>query len=333
MTFAKTADSAAVDTPSLAFERTVKRGLVHRKAVSEVFLTDLQTVDDRSVLIGAQLPRCHGYFNDHARAGSWVDPLLYMEVARQATLASAHALGVPADVILISSDCALEVTDSEAFYGQHDAATLRIDSTLDWTAVRGNQPRAGICRQTISIDGRVAATYSSSGSLMSRNHMAALRSEQRESEPPWTDDMADRPHGFALPPASVGRYNPSNVVLTGFEANGSDVTAVIAPPWKNRALFDHSYDHLTMQILIEAARQLAILAIERGSGAAFADWTMTSVAGQFHRFAELDAVTSVHASLPAIEQGTLQFPVRVVQDGQEVASIDMTFSTAKGARQ
>ncbi len=324
----------AVDTTPLAFEHTVERGLVHRKAVSEVFLTDLKTVDDRSVIIGAQLPRCHGYFNDHARASPYVDPLLYLEVARQAILASAHAIGVPADVIMISGDCELEVIDGDVFYGlPADAGNLRIDSVFDWTAMRGNQPCAGICRQTISINGRVAALHLSSGRLVSRSQMATLRSEQRGNEPPWSEDMTDRPHGFALPPARVGRHNPLNVVLTQFETSEVEVMAIIAPPWQNRALFDHSYDHLTMQIVIEAARQLAILAIERDGGTAFSDWTMTHLSGQFHRFAELDLVTSVHTSHPAIAYATIQMRVRVVQDGQEVAVICMSFSSEHSARQ
>lgn len=317
---------------SLAFESTVNRRLVHRATVSEVFLTDLKQVDDRTVMIGAQLPRCHGYFNDHGENHSYVDPLLFLEVARQATLASAHALQVPTDVILISSDCNLEVCDRQAFYQHGDITAISIESSFDWTTVRRGQPRAGTCRQLISVNGAVAARHWSSGRLMSRSQLAALRVEQRGNQPPWTADMVDRPIGFALPPAIVGRHNPMNVVLAHLEAEGTQLRALISPPWKNRALFDHSYDHLTMQILIESARQLAAIAVERGTDSALSNWSMTAVAGQFKQFAELDQPTSVATTMPTLRDGVMKIHVVVTQAGQEIAVVDMAFAPGEGGR-
>ena len=48
------------------WEATVPRELVHRRAVSEVFLTSLDRDDDGGFRLGAQLPPTHGYYGDHA---------------------------------------------------------------------------------------------------------------------------------------------------------------------------------------------------------------------------------------------------------------------------
>ncbi len=84
-----------------------------------------------------------------------------------------------------------------------------------------------------------------------------------------------------------------------------------------------------MQILIEAARQLAVLAVEQSTDTEFSTWTMTHVVGQFHRFAELDQVTSVYTPRPAIDRGQMKMRVLVTQAEQDIALVDMSFSRDK----
>lgn len=308
---------------AITFNRTIDRSLVHRAAVSEVFLTDMNAVDERTVLIGAQLPRCHGYFNDHEHSAADVDPLLLLEIARQATLGSAHALSLPKDTILISSDFELDVKDIGAFRDHGQPKGIHIESIFDWTSMRRGKPRAGLCKQTLSVNGTVAATHWSSGQLMSFAQLEALREEQRGDLPPWTADMTDRPAGVALPPKEVGRYNPLNVVLARLETDGEVMRASIAPPWQNRALFDHSYDHLTMQILTEAARQLAMLALSHSEATSGTRWQISRVGGKFGQFAEIDLPVIVKTRIPVTGGGTVSLPVSVVQVGQEIASFEL----------
>ncbi|MFI6346707.1 AfsA-related hotdog domain-containing protein [Streptomyces sp. NPDC050560] len=49
----------------LAFERPVERSLVHRRAVTEVYVTDTRPVSGIRFAVAAQLPRSHRYFTDH----------------------------------------------------------------------------------------------------------------------------------------------------------------------------------------------------------------------------------------------------------------------------
>jgi hypothetical protein len=325
----------ADDSVTLTYDRTISRKLVHRAAVSEVFLTDIRAIDERTVMIGAQLPRCHGYFHDHAKWRTDIDPLLLFEVSRQATLGSAHALDVPQDTILISSDFGMEILDINAFSDQTRPTAVEIENIFDWTAMRRGKPRAGICKQRIFVNGVVAATHWSSGQLMSHAQLEALREEQRGDAPPWTAQMTDRPDGVALQPHEVGRYNPLNVVLARLEQDGDALRANVAPPWQNRALFDHSYDHLTMQILTEAARQLAMVALSRGPFAHIQQWGVNEVSGTFTQFAEIDLPVVMHTKMPKAPAGPVVhpvvLPVSVIQAGQEIATLELVLTPdAKG---
>ena len=80
----------------LGFRATLDRTLVHRSAVSEVFVTDLRPVSDTEVVAAAQLPLNHGYFSDHARTPAVFDVLLVLEAGRQAAIAGTHSHMAPA---------------------------------------------------------------------------------------------------------------------------------------------------------------------------------------------------------------------------------------------
>jgi 2-oxo-3-(phosphooxy)propyl 3-oxoalkanoate synthase len=309
---------------TLSFDRTINRGQVHRTAVSEVFLTDVRALDGQRVVLAGQLPPCHSYFSDHAHRGLALDPLLIMEVGRQATLASAHELGVPADVVLISGDFGLRITDPDAWRISDAAAGLRLDSEFTWTRIRRGQPRAGICEQRIFLDGRMAASHRSSGRLLARDELDALREAQRGTTAPRTADLADRPDPEAVPPSAVGRHDSLNVVLAGLRREGRELTARIAPRLSNRALFDHSYDHLTMQVLTEAARQLALAAVGGESGRALDSWQVIGLTGTFARFAELDAVAVARTTAPARVTGELDLPITIEQDSELIAELEVT---------
>src|ERR1044072_9443467 len=69
-------------TGSVCFQQTVPRLLVHRAAVSEVFITDLQVADEQTSHIGAPWPRAHSFFGPKMRLH---DPMLLAETIRQAT--------------------------------------------------------------------------------------------------------------------------------------------------------------------------------------------------------------------------------------------------------
>ncbi len=309
-------------TEAMAARTTLDRGLVHRSAVSEVFLTDIRRTGETTTRAAAQLPGCHGFFGDHRGSRDIVDPMLLLEIARQATIASAHMLDVPQATVLISRNFAITLPDGPLPYSGDAPLEVTIESSFEWQAFRGKRPRAGLCRQTIFLGKTPVAEHWSDGQLMSRDQLAALREAQRGSPPAWTSDQAPRLPCTTLAPEQAGRWNPLNVVLKD-STRGDDCTcATLAPPWQNRALFDHGYDHLTMQLLSEAARQVATL--DRRQWEADLDSrAITGVSGRFSQFAEVDAAVYLRAcagSDPQV-QG-----VTIWQAAAAVAEIDITFA-------
>ena len=103
------------DIEDLHYDRTVDRHKVHRAAVSEVFLTDIRRQSAQHVLVAAQLPSSHSFFHDsiYNDAEGTPDALLLLEIARQATIASAHEVGVDAGNTLISNEFGLTIYPHE----------------------------------------------------------------------------------------------------------------------------------------------------------------------------------------------------------------------------
>lgn len=105
---------------------------------------------------------------------------------------------------------------------------------------------------------RVIAEHFSGGRILTKNQLQALRSEYRGTPPPTTANLHELTFTDVqdpIAPERVGRRNPLNVVISQLNTTETP-TAQVTPNVANKALFDHAYDHITMQILTEAARQL-----------------------------------------------------------------------------
>jgi 2-oxo-3-(phosphooxy)propyl 3-oxoalkanoate synthase len=290
MTFDPKIEATAAET-KLSYERTVERSLVHRAAVGEVFVTDVHIADPNRYLAGAQLPPGHGYYGDHCQRPAF-DTLLLLESCRQASIYGAHrAMGLPVDSPMMVSDWSIRldaracpapgptpgelglVDTVRARRGPRgDVRGLRFDLEL-WMA------RRQVGRAHITVGCTTAEQY------------AVLRRMQRGDDPPKTADLAAAaptgagPDGGGDPvrPELVGRWNPANVVLADPVRDGEEVSARLAPRLDHPSLFDHSYDHYPAMVLMEAARQLGLLAFGAGRTVA------TGFDAGFERFAELDA--------------------------------------------
>jgi hypothetical protein len=329
MTFDPEIEATAA-AAKLSYERTVERSLVHRAAVGEVFVTDVHIPDSDRYLAGAQLPPGHGYYCDHRQRPAPVDILLLLESCRQASIYGAHrAMGLPEDTTMMVSDWSIRldprscpapgrtpgelglVDTVRARRGPRgDVRGLRFDLEL-WMA------RRQVGRAHITVGCTTAAQY------------AALRRLQRGDDPPKTADLATAATGSvpaaavpggAVPggggpggggdpvrPELVGRSNPANVVLADPVRDGDEVSARLAPRLDHPSLFDHSYDHYPAMVLMEAARQLSLLAAGAGHTVA------TGFDAGFERFAELDAPITARAGPHARRDGRDEYPVTATE--------------------
>jgi hypothetical protein len=268
----------------LSYDRTVERSLVHRTAVSEVFVTDLLPRPGSRFLAAAQLPLTHGYYSDHVRPLPAFDPVLILEAGRQAGIAGASLLGLPADTIMLVGTFTLKLTDPAGLRATRHPGELHIDNFFEATRTRGGKVRQGKVRQDLALNGEPIGTHTMECQILRPSEHQALRTVLRDTPAPSTAELAEGPVAGHVPAHKVGRHDARNVVLADLEWDGERAVARIAPRFDNRALFDHAYDHLPAMTLTEAARQLAV--VVTGDKAA----QITEISGSFARFAELDEV-------------------------------------------
>ena len=159
------------DIEDLHYDRTVDRRKVHRAAVSEVFLTDIRRQSAQHVLVAAQLPSSHSFFHDsiYNDAEGTPDALLLLEIARQATIASAHEVGVDAGNTLISNEFGLTIYPHEIAALNPEDTNLLIRNYFDWTSIRRGAPRSGRCYQQLIMANRLIAEHFSGRRILTKN--------------------------------------------------------------------------------------------------------------------------------------------------------------------
>lgn len=306
------------DLRELQFVQSVDRRLLHRRALSEAFLTDTVAVGGNRFLAAAQLPSSHAYFTDHA-GHTVIDPILLLECARQAETYGAHAhLGVDADTKFVLQAWSMRLP---GLFGAH--AGRPVELTMDVTT---NHP-AGAAARSRAYDVRLLVAGATVGDIhlevgyLSPDVYAFVRTGRRGSPPVSSDDV--EPGAATVAPEDVGRTNAVNALLVDPVEDGKAVTAGVRVPNDHVSMFDHALDHLPGMVLTEAARQACLLA---GASLLGRPAAQTSVSGfdlRFSKFAELDAPTSVSATPEDRGEGATRFRISVRQNGSEIAEGSM----------
>ncbi|WP_063836942.1 ScbA/BarX family gamma-butyrolactone biosynthesis protein [Phaeacidiphilus oryzae] len=311
--------------PALAYSATVPRALVHRAAICEVFLTDHTRAGEDEYLIAAQLPRVHSFYSDHLTSPAAYDPLLLIEVLRQASILVAHAY------LEASADSKFIFVDGEfALCPDGGAEALRIGPLPGRVLIRARQAsvkhREGtVVGSTLDlellIDDRPAATMRTTCQWMPPAAWDRMRARGR-------DALAlhpARPHhtGRRVPPAAVGRGNPQNVVLAEAGLSGDGEGAVhtqIVVDQAHPALFDHPLDHLPGALTFEALRQSAVFAAQELFGLSPRCLQLSLCAAEFVRFGEFELPTDCRVRPVAVEEpDTVGFEVSLFQEETEMA--------------
>jgi 2-oxo-3-(phosphooxy)propyl 3-oxoalkanoate synthase len=319
------AQDVAAPPADMRFTRTVDRTLVHRAAVSEVFVTDIRTVAELSeaelsggrAWVTAQLPLSHAYYSDDAQELAPFDPLLLLETCRQAAICGTHAhAGIPVGTNIIVGTFTLELDPARltALIPGPRPGELAVDTEFVGKPTRKGRLRNVGVEQRLYLGGVPVGRHSMQVMMLTAAQYEALRQAGRATPAPWTTDYAGKPREGLADPGSVGRVHPRNVVLADPVVSGGGVSARLAPDFTNRAMFDHDYDHLPAMVLAEAGRQLVRLAGPP-------DVRVTGLTARFARFAELDAPVLVSAGPPAAGKVEVAF----TQNAVELAT--MTFST------
>lgn len=307
------------DAPELAYQRSMDRVLVHRRAVMEVFVTDAARLGEDRFVVAVQAPRAHSYYNDHTQRPSLIDPLFLLEAARQAVTVVAHQwLGVSYDTSFLISDWTTEFTHVPALRTRGDAPDeLVVEIGTRDLKRRDSRLLAATLDCAFVVGGQRAGTSVIVAGYLSRDGYGAHRAKTRGSEPPLSSERPAGRAGTPVPPALVGRERTENVVLVDVERPGGPVAlrAVLDVPVRHPAMYDHPLDHVPAMALMEAARQAAVLAAGEPAEERYA----YAFGATFTRFVELDSPVTVTVSPAGGERCTVDFE----QDGASVCTAEV----------
>ncbi|WP_275543269.1 ScbA/BarX family gamma-butyrolactone biosynthesis protein [Streptomyces sioyaensis] len=305
------------------------RTLVHRAAMTEVFLTDAVEVGDDAFLVAAQWPRDHSLY--HPDRSGRTDPLLFAETIRQALVYLAHEYyDVPLGHRFVAYDLDFQITDASVLQVAGEPHSVVLQARC---ATVGHRPprRHGLRMEAVlTVDGEVCGHGGLRFVAVDERTYCLLRA--RNSVPGDRAATASAGGGEAsatsVSAEAVGRLRGKDCVLERVEPGGE---------WRMRIdtdhaiLFDHPSDHLPLMVAMEGFRQLGHLLANDGlsgdSGrASAAPYILGSCAVTCHLFAELDLPVSLAVREDRRTAGTRRLRVDAVQCGRVIASSTMVWA-------
>ncbi|MFI9505051.1 ScbA/BarX family gamma-butyrolactone biosynthesis protein [Nocardia sp. NPDC052566] len=305
--------------------RTIPRELAHRCAVSEVFVTSLDAVGTDEFVVGAQLPRMHAYYGDHAGSlGLRHDPLLVMEAARQAAIALTHEFyGVPAEMAFIVRTFNGAGADRVAW----EIGTAPADLVMRVRVPRRHHRGTALYGLDMVLDiesaGTPMMTVDGSFSWTTPRQWSALRAAARNGLGlgPFRGGCAPRDRA---PTELVGRENWRNVVIGPPDLRGPIASAPLVADLGHPFLFDHQLDHVPGSLMIEACRQTALSLVIRRMP------RLDGVASTFERFVELDRPAVCRAEIVGRDVGRTVIHCAITQSGAMAARVELEFAEIDG---
>jgi hypothetical protein len=199
---------------------------------------------------------------------------------------------------MLVSTFSLRLTNLDVLTAGRSPGELTIDGIFTPEYTKTGRTRKASVVQELYMAGQQVGTHSMEVLLLTPHRHEAVRQLQRGTPAPTTADLDDVPAEHQAEPRLVGRVHPLNVVLSDVTRANGTVSARVTPRFGNRALFDHDYDHLPAMALTEAARQLALIAADDGTGAVIERTHVAGVTAEFRRFAELDAPLMASTTIP-----------------------------------
>jgi nucleoside diphosphate kinase len=285
------------DGPRVDFARTVARGLVHRRAVSEVFLTSADQVDAVTFDLGTQVPRQHGYFSDHLAHDAY-DPMFFVEACRQGLFALAHSfLDAPRDSLFLLSSVRVRVTEPGLLTVGDAPAEARLRGDIERRYRDSTGRDAGFrIRYGAHLGGREALSCVIDTRWVSQQQWAAIRKAGRARLGlPAVPGPA--PRVPRLDARAVGRRDQRNVMISPAQTcePGLADNEGTGPAWSadlvidpgHPTQFDHALDHIPGLLQLEAVRQLA-LAAQGTRATPPSPARLAEIGLRFTRFGELD---------------------------------------------
>jgi 2-oxo-3-(phosphooxy)propyl 3-oxoalkanoate synthase len=290
------------ETAWLRFDRNVPRDLVHRRALAEVLIADTVQVAEDEFLLGTQLPRAHTLWSD--RRYPYHDPLITVEVCRQACIATLHRYyNVPPEWQFLSKRIDFRVVNLDA-YADDEASPPEgiLRARILNKRERDGALHAITIESELSIDGTLGGTVCGDVIAMQQSAYQRLRAQQLKVKYESLDTSRAQELVRPVDAARVGRTLQRNVAI-------GDSTEGVAPSGECRytavvdqthpCFFDHPLDHLPGALIMEIHRQTAIAAAGSANIGMPVAAVVTRCDAQLSDFAELET----HVACSAIIAG------------------------------
>lgn len=312
-----------------AFEATIPRTFAHKQAVEEMFLTDLIVDMDRErVLACAQLPRSHALHNEVENGVH--DLLLILETGRQGMTIYGHLrLRIPEETAFVMSELRVDVVDREAMRQKEAPAELVIEVPFGKERRDGRgRVRGYTLTGTASIDGRPAVEIEGKAVLIPAALYERVRSIRIDA------DIEMPPPPEPVDPARVGRRSPRNVVVGDAARRDGELSCALIADTSHPSFFDHPLDHVPGMLMLETARQAALLYVEE-LGWSPSETTLEGCEANFSQYAALfpPACCRIRAVEPA--DGEEASPVECLrasfsQVGVDIGHVDLRLRPSAG---
>jgi 2-oxo-3-(phosphooxy)propyl 3-oxoalkanoate synthase len=316
-------DLSTRSASALTTQRTIARRLVHRAALAEVFLTDFLSVDRNVFLAAAQLPPAHAYYGDHTWRPGLYDPLVVFESVRQMLLCAMHLQhNADASTKSITATASMDIRDIGALRADNRALDLELWGRVALEKEYNGATSRVVHEVDISAGGREVGTITVDTALRPDDVYQKLRMSHRATPPPSSDGLSGHGPAELVPPHLVGRELAANVLLGDVRAGADSVVALLRVPVGHPSMFDHPQDHVPGPVMMEAARQAALVMMVERFGESAVKLFMEHIDAEYLRFAELDSPIVVEATPdpdPHHPGGGRQVAVAFLQDGEAVA--------------
>lgn len=315
------------ETLSSAYENTVPRHMVHRAAVSEVFLTGAARCSDMHFQCTAQLPRAHSYFSDHTHQVGHYDMLLLLEIFRQASIYVSHAfLDVNLDDKFIYLDSDTRLLQRRALVVRDRPAPAVVDVKVVDEYYR-NGLRAGVTLDmTLLLQGEAAVHKRMGIRWMDSTTWDRMRTKAMARVQANTDPLIQMP--TAASPSLVGRAHPGNVVIgQDMQETAGELNTRVIVDQGNAGIFDHPLDHIPGMLLLEAFRQTALVAANRYQGINPDELLLSRCQVRFTRFGEFGLDTRCRVTSDTVcladDQETVMMSMVIEQEGEAIATASL----------
>jgi hypothetical protein len=251
------------------FSAPVPRELVHRRSISEVFVTGVCRKDNSTYTASAQWPRWHVFFGsgDHG-----FDSALVVETLRQVTVLIAHTqLHVPLGMQFLMSDMSVAMIPG-AIRDPSLPAEVTVEVVISQVRARGHVAAGFRSNAVFLVGGQIIADGSAGARIVDPETYNRIR-------PRLINQSIRKTTVRPLPAAAVGHQAAWNVVLgQGLKMSNWPLHVDVSNP----ILFDHPLDHVPGVLMIEAVRQAMRVALGNPS------LDFSFVDAQFVSIAELD---------------------------------------------